>query len=144
MGANQKKTIRLKDGFWTTDSEYAEPRLIGSKCNNCGEIFFPKKEKGWCIHCQQKALEDIILSSEGKIISFSVVMQQPGGGFYFGPVPYAYGQVDLPEGVRVITIFKAKDYNDLKVGRKAKLVIDKLCDDQDGNEIMTFKFSPLV
>ena len=143
MSENKKKKVRLKEGFWTPDISGEEPRLIGSQCENCGEIFFPKKEKGWCTHCQKSSLKDIYLSREGKIISYSVVMQQPGGGFYHGEVPYAYGQVELPEGVRVITLFTADDFDDLEVGKNAKLVIDKLCDDDEGNEVVTFKFSPI-
>ena len=142
MSEREKQRVRLKEKFWTPDISGEEPRLIGSQCENCGELFFPKKEKGWCTHCQKPLLKDINLSREGKIISYSVVMQQPGGGFYHGKVPYAYGQVDLPEGVRIITLFAADDFNDLEVGKNARLVIDKLCDDDDGNEVVTFKFSP--
>lgn len=142
MSESKKKKVRLKEGFWTPDISGEEPRLVGSQCENCGELFFPKKEKGWCIHCQKSSLKDIHLSREGKIISYSVVMQQPGGGFYHGEVPYAYGQVELPEGVRVITLFTADDLDDLEVGKNVKLVIDKLCDDDEGNEVVTFKFSP--
>lgn len=142
MEINTGKRIRLKEEFWTSDNTEEAPRLIGSECDACGEIYFPKKEKNWCVHCQSKALKEIFLSREGKIVSYSVVMQQPGGGFYKGEVPYAYGQVDLPEGVRVITRFSTDNFEDLKVGQPAELKIEKLCLDEDGNEIITFMFKP--
>ena len=139
-----KKKIPLKEGLWNTNPESGLPQLIGSKCEMCGELFFPKKEKGWCIHCQNRSLSDVILSREGKIASFSVVMQQPGGGFYQGPVPYSYGCVDLPEGIRVEALFSTDDFSELEVGKSAELVIEKLCDNDEGNEIVTFKFKPIT
>jgi len=70
-------------------------------------------------------------------------MQQPGGGFYKGPVPYAYGLVDLPEGLRVESLFVAEDFDELEVGRDAELEIERLCDDDEGREVLTFKFRPI-
>jgi len=139
----QKGRIPIKEGLWTIPASGGEPQLIGSKCKACGELFFPKKEKGWCIHCQQRTLEDIKLSRRGKIVSFSIVMQQPGGGFYKGPVPYAYGCVDLPEGIRIESLFTTEDFNELEVGREAELRIEKLYEDDEGNEVLTFKFKPI-
>ena len=138
----EKKGVPLKAGFWSWGDSGERPRLLGSQCDACGELFFPKKEKSWCIHCQRDSLKETRLSREGKIVSFSVVMQQPGGGFYRGPVPYAYGQVDLPEGIRLKTLFSVDDFKDLQIGRACDLLIDKLCDDEEGNEIVTFKFKP--
>ena len=143
MESKEKKGIPLKEGFWTTPSSSGEkPRLVGNKCEACRELFFPKKKKGWCLHCHKKSLTDVTFSREGKIVSFSVVMQQPGGGFYKGPVPYAYGLVDLPEGLRIETLFSIDDFDELEVGRDVELVIEKLCDDDEGNELLTFKFRP--
>ncbi|MFH0844659.1 MAG: OB-fold domain-containing protein [Pseudomonadota bacterium] len=141
---NKIEEIPIRQIFWTTPSSAdEEPQLIGSKCLSCGEIFFPKKEKNWCNHCYQNSLQDIKLSRKGKIVSFSVVMQQPGGGFYKGPVPYAYGVVDLEEGVRIQATFKVDDFNELIVGREARLIIDILFKDEEGHDVSTFKFEPI-
>ena len=144
MATNDKKTVPIKEGFWTTPSDSGEQvQLIGSKCSSCGEIFFPKKEKNWCVHCNKTTLEDILLGRKGKIVTFSVVMQQPGGGFYKGPVPYAYGCVDMEAGIRIETLFSTDDFDKLDVGKDVELVIEKLCDNEEGNEVLTFKFKPL-
>jgi len=137
------KKIPLKEGLWSTQSEDGTPQLIGSKCEVCGEHFFPKKEKGWCIYCQNRSLSDVTLSREGKIASFSVVMQQPGGGFYKGPVPFSYGCVDLPEGIRIETLFSTDEFSELEVGESAELVIEKIYADDEGNEVVTFQFKPI-
>ena len=140
MENTKKQTVVIQEGFWSTSGETTH--LIGSKCSNCGEIYFPRNEKNWCVHCQNETLEDVGLSNKGKIATFSVVMQQPGGGFYRGPVPYAYGCVDLPEGVRIKTLF-TDDFDSLSVGGEVELIIDKLHEDEDGNDVLTFKFKPI-
>ena len=139
---SSKKKIAVEEGLWTIPTSPGEkPHLIGSKCLSCGELYFPRKKKGLCIHCQQKTLEDVLLSAKGKIVSFSVVEQPPAGGFYKGPVPYAYGVVELPEGVEVLSLFTG-NLVELEVGMEVGLVIEKLFDDDEGNEITTYKFSP--
>ena len=143
MSKIQNKGIPLKEGFWTMDESSKKPRLIGSKCDSCSEVYFPKKEKSWCVHCQKTSLKEILLSPKGRIATYSVVMQQPAGGFYKGPVPFSYGQVDLPEGARITSLFSTDDFDELVVGNSCELVIEKLCEDEEGNEIVTFKFSPL-
>ena len=138
-----KKEIPVREGLWTAPSSAGEPtRLIGSRCPKCGEIFFPKKEDGFCIYCQKTGMEETLLSRRGKIYSYTVVMQRPPV-YYQGEVPYAIGYVELPEGVRVETLFTAPDLEKLKIGMDVELVIEKLNDDEQGNEILTYKFKPV-
>ena len=141
MANSEKRKIPVKDELWTTPSPGEKPQLIGSKCPSCGEIFFPKKEKGRCINCQAENLEDIKLSRKGKVYSFAIVMIKPPV-YYRGSVPYAFGYVELPEGVRVETLFTDCDLEALKIGMDAELVIEKLHDDDEGNEIISYKFRP--
>ncbi|MBC8274256.1 MAG: OB-fold domain-containing protein [Chloroflexi bacterium] len=144
MVAGEKKVIPVKEGLWTTPSSPdGQPQLIGSRCLHCGELYFPKKVRGVCANCQQESLEDVRLSRRGKIHSFSVVMQQPGGGYYKGPVPYAYGCVDLPEGVRIVSLLTESDPEKLEIDMDVEMVVEKLCDDDEGNVITTFKFKPV-
>ena len=70
-------------------------------------------------------------------------MQPPAGGFYKGPVPYAFGLVELTEGLEIVTLFSVDDFSELEVAREVELVIEKLCDDDEGNEVLTFKFRPV-
>jgi uncharacterized OB-fold protein len=144
MVSTDKTAIPLREGLWKNlRNGNEQARLIGSRCSSCGEIFFPKKEKNWCVHCNRPALKETTLSNKGKIATYSVVMQQPGGGFYKGPVPYAYGCVDLEDGVRIETLFSADNFDQLEVGMDVELVIERLYTDNDGNEVVTFKFKPV-
>jgi hypothetical protein len=142
MTTNEKKQVPVRPGLWTASSSPDEPpSLIGSRCPACGEVFFPKRERGICIRCQHRGLEEIKLSRRGKIHSFSLIMQQPTQ-FFVGKVPYAYGIIVLPE-VRVQAHFTGCDFKDLKIGMPVELVIEKLGEDEQGNEVMTYKFRPL-
>jgi uncharacterized OB-fold protein len=86
-------------------------------------------------------LKETRLGPRGKIYSFTVVMQRPPE-YYKGPVPYAVGFVELPQGVRIETLFTNCNFEDLKIGMDVEMVIEKLHEDEEGNEILTYKFRP--
>lgn len=143
VNSSSKSDIPVREGLWSTPSSPDEkPQLIGSRCPSCGELFFPRKEKGRCVYCQKRGLEDVKLSREGRIVSFTVVMIRPAGGYYKGPVPYAYGAVDLTDGLELYALLTG-DLDKIRVGMDVELVIEKLFDDDEGNEIMTYKFRPI-
>ena len=137
-----KKTVPLREELWTASGDQAG--LIGSGCTLCGEIFFPKKKSAFCPHCQHEGLQDTIIGSRGIITTFTVVRQQPAGGFYKGPVPYAYGVVQLPDGVNVETLFTGCRPDEIRTGLEARLAIEKLYEEDDGTEVLTYKFVPTV
>jgi uncharacterized OB-fold protein len=140
----RKMKVPIETGLWAEpESPQEKPHLIGSRCTVCGEIYFPRKKKGWCLRCHKKTLEEVQLSNRGKIASFTIVEQAPAGGFYKGPVPYAFGFVDLTDQVRLKTLF-TDDLTKLKVGQDVELVIDTLHEDEQGNEVTTFKFRPVA
>lgn len=137
MANYDKKRIPVREGLWTTDRE---PRLAGSRCKCCGEVFFPRKQI--CVNCQCQKLEKIKLKRKGKIYSYTIVMQRPPM-WYKGPVPYAIGYVELPERVKIETLFTDCEFQALKIGMDVELVIEKLHEDDEGNEIMAYKFKPI-
>lgn len=141
MTSGEKRRVPVKEGLWTTPSSPDEkPQLIANRCPSCGEIYFPQKPM--CINCGYKDLEQIKLSQRGKIYSVTVVMQRPPL-YYKGVVPYAFGYVELPDGVRVETLFTDCDPETLIVGMDVELVIEKLHEDDEGNEIIAYKFRPI-
>jgi uncharacterized OB-fold protein len=137
-----QKIRPVREGLWITPlSPDEKPRLIGSECPACGEVFFPKKEKGICIRCGRRGLKEIGLDRRGKIHSFSVIMQQPTK-YYLGKTPYAYGWIDLPN-VRVRALFTQCDYNRLRIGMPVELVIEELGVDEEGYTVLAHKFRPI-
>ena len=62
--------------------------------------------------------------------------------FLVTSVPYGVGLVDFPEGARIVAHLAEHDPEKLKVGMDMIMVIDKLFDDEEGNEVIGFKFKP--
>ena len=140
MVESERKRIPVREGLFILSSPPdGKPRLIGGKCLSCEEIIFPKPEI--CPHCQEENIEEIQLNRKGRIFSCTVVMQQPRP-FYKGPVPYGLGFVELPEGVRVETLFTGCDPETLGIGMEVELVIETLYEDEGGNMLITYKFRP--
>ena len=140
--SDDKIMIPVKEGLWTEPEGPDErPQLIASRCLNCGELFFPEKDNGICSCCQSVDLEEVLLSTRGKVYSYSVVMLRPPV-YYQGQVPYALGYVELPEGIRVETLFTGCDPEEIFIGMDVEMVIEKLHEDEQGREVLAYKFRP--
>lgn len=98
----------VADGLFSTDPA----ALIGGRCTSCGAQSFPRR--AWCPECQRTTIEDIALSTTGRVYTFTIVHMVPPG--YLGDAPYSYGVVELPEGLRVTTTLLADDLETIGVG----------------------------
>lgn len=117
-----------------------KPYLIGSKCKTCGKVAFPKTYH--CSVCMSPdIMEEIPLSTRGKIDTFTVINVAPLGF----KAPYIQGFVDLPEGPRIFTLITGCDplNNDLKDGAEVELVVEKIREDEKGNDLIGYKFQPV-
>ena len=140
----RKKRIPVREGLWVeSDAGGEEAQLIGSRCPSCGELFFPKREIDLCGYCQSRGLEEVKLSRKGRVYSYTVVTQSPPV-YYKGEVPYVLGFVELPEGIRVETLFTGCDPGSMHVGMDVEMVVETLHEDEDGNEVVTYKFRPAI
>jgi len=138
---NLKRNIPIRENLWLDTLN--GPRLIGSKCPQCGELYFPRKENNLCTYCQSMNLEDFQFSTKGKIYSHTSIMQRPPV-YYRGEVPYSIGYVELPEGIRIETLFTGCDIEKIHVGMDVELVVEKLHEHDDGKEVVTYKFRPIA
>ena len=114
--------------------------LIGSKCTACGRTFFPKQSV--CRVCMRNdTMEETALSTRGKIDTFTVVHVAPKGF----KAPYIQAFVDLPEGPRIFSLITGCEpsENALKTGTEVELVIDKITEDEKGNDLIGYKFRPV-
>jgi uncharacterized OB-fold protein len=112
-------------------------KLIGNKCKSCGQIFFPKAKKV-CLNCSHEELQDIKLSSRGKLYSYTTV-QVPT--LHFNP-PYAVGYVTLNDKVRIFTQLEEVKDKPFKINMEMELMIDKLWEQGD-KDIIGYKFKPV-
>ena len=137
-----KNILPLKPGLYSIpDSKDGKAALIGGKCSACQEIFFPTRPI--CQNCQHGQLDEIMLSTQGKIYSFTTVMLRPAS-HYKGPVPYSFGWVELPEGVRIETLYTGCEPDELEIGLAVEMVLEKIDVDDEGNEIVCHMFRPIV
>jgi uncharacterized OB-fold protein len=98
----------VADGLFSVDP----PALIGGQCASCGALSFPRR--AWCPECQGSTIEEVALARTGVVYTFTIVHMVPPG--YLGEAPYAYGVVELPEGLRVTTTLLADDLDAIEVG----------------------------
>ena len=140
---NNKSTKKkpIKEGlFYQPTSPDEKPYLVGSRCTVCGYVSFPKRPV--CPMCiKEGTMKEVALSTRGKINTFTI-SRVTSGGFQ---APYIQAYVDLPEGSRVFTLITGCEPSEgaLEMGTEVEMVIDKICEDEDGNELIGYKFRPV-
>ena len=139
----QKKQIARVPWFtWPSDT----PQLIGGRCKSCGDYFFPKPSVCRNPNCRAKDVEEIFFPRTGKLISYIVQNYQPPPP-YRAPdpfVPFGIAQVRLPEGLKVNgQVASSCNLESLRIGMEMELVVEKLYEDEQGNDIMGWKFKPV-
>lgn len=132
--------IPFKEGLFTWPLAPGEQAfLLGNKCKSCGKIYFPKA--ALCPEClKENGLEELKLTTRGKLYTYTIV-RVPSPGF---KVPYAFGYVDLPEGVRVCSQISAAEplEGNLQLGMDMELFIGQVR--QDANQpIIGYLFRPV-
>lgn len=137
-------TVAVADGIFTMEG--GRPRLLGSRCTNCGNHMFPR-QRG-CPKCMFDEQEDVELATTGTLWTWTVQAFPPKAPPYLGPVgddfrPYGVGYVELEGQLRVEARLTESDPAKLTVGMPMELVLDTLGVDEDGNDIVTYAFAPI-
>ncbi len=127
----------VRPGLFT---DGATPALLGSRCPACGAHHFPQQET--CPYCAAEGPQPVELSGTGTLWAWTAVTAAPPG--YQGEVPYGFGIVELPEGIRVITRLSASDPAALSPGQTMELEIVPLHVDAEGNDVVTYAFAPVA
>jgi len=139
----EKKRIPVREGFFhMPESAEDEPYLIGSKCRECGYVAWPSRPV--CPACvRDDTMEEVALSRRAELVSFSVLYQAPAG-FDFS-IPYIQATVRLPEGPTLFTMVSGVEAraDALKIGQEMEMIVDKLREDEQGNDVVSWKFRPV-
>ncbi len=112
--------VPVRDGLFRTDP----PALLGSRCRACQTIRFPTQ--ALCARCQSTDVEAVALSTTGTVHTFTVVHHRPPG--YVGPLPYAIGIVELPDGLRVASTLTADDLAQIRIDAPCRFELLELPD----------------
>ena len=116
-------------------------RLLGTKCDNCGKIFFPLRTI--CPNCRREGRpQSLSFSGKGKVYAFTIIHVPPEGFESF--IPYAVGLIQLDEGPKVTSQIVDCNPEDIYIGMPVEFCFRKLR--EQGNEGIIcygFKFRPL-
>jgi len=126
----------IHEGLFTTEADGA-PRLIGGRCQSCGRHQFPRSSL--CPHCGADDVAEALLSSQGTLWAWTAVTAAPPG--YRGEVPYGFGVVELPEGLRVLARLTQGDPTKLRFGQEVRLQLVPLHADDEGRDVLTWAFA---
>ena len=127
--------VPVREGLFTDTDP---PRLLGSRCDVCGRHHFPRHDT--CPYCSADATRPVELSGTGRLWSWTTVTTAPPG--YSGEVPYGFGVVELPEGLRVVTRLTEVDASSLSAGQAMAMVLVPVGVDDNGRRIVTYAFAP--
>lgn len=139
------KQVPIAEGVFTWPSD--APRLIGSRCTNCGNHMFPVQSG--CPKCTGNSTEPVELSRTGTLWTWTVQGFPPKAPPYAGEAdpkkfkPFGVGYVELPGQVKVEARLTEADPAKLKIGMQMELVLIPLKVNDDGDEVVTFGFAPV-
>ncbi len=132
-----KEWVPVLPGLFTFDGcDVAKIRILGSRCRQCGEKYFPTRSN--CPRCSATDLEGVTLSSTGVITNYTVVRQT--APTWKGPVPYIIVVVQLDDGGKVTTHLIGSQPEEVRVGARVRAVAGKLWDDEQGRTVLANMF----
>jgi uncharacterized OB-fold protein len=136
--------VPVAEGVFTS---LDDPRLIGSRCDNCGNHMFPTQ--GSCPRCAGTSTSEVELEPRGTLWTWTVQGYPPKSPPYAGDAdpktfrPFGVGYVELPGQVKVETRLTEADPAKLEIGMDMKLTLVPLYTNDDGDEVVTFAFAPV-
>jgi uncharacterized OB-fold protein len=131
--------VPIHPGLFTLPGDPRGPRLLAGRCGTCGKHHFPAAAT--CPYCTADGCEPAAVGASGSLYVFTVVNARPPG--YRGEVPYGFGIVDLPEGLRVVARIAETDLAALRPGLPVELAIEPLFTNDAGDEVLCFAYRPL-
>ena len=142
--AAESKMIPVNEGVFTSPLlPLEEVRLAGNKCRSCGAVMLG--ERVGCKNCGGTNLENITFGRRGKVYTFSIARYKPLPPFKAPDpyVPFPVAWVELPEGIRILTALTECDIDKVEIGMEVELVVDKLYEDDEGRDVIAYRFKPV-
>lgn len=113
------------------------PRLLGSYAPESNLHFWPRRKR---CPVTRTAVADVELGPTGTLYAWTFLHVPRMGTVCFGHAGgYAVGQVDLPEGVRIQAPLVGTQ-DDWSIGDQMALTLFPVGTDDEGNELVTFRF----
>lgn len=139
-GPTTRRMVPLRAGvFRLPDTPDGKPVLLGSRCSECGAYYFPQRQI--CIACGRNGLDEAELSPRGKVWTYTIARQTPPGSLV--EAPYAVAIVELLEKVAIRAVLTDVDLESVKVGMDVEITLVKMKEDEEGNDVVSYKFRPV-
>ena len=112
-------------------------RLIGSKCWDCGDEFFPPVYR--CKGCGSEHIVDKEMPRTGKIMTYTVLHEPLPG--YEAQTPLYLAVVKLENGARVLTQIVDSQEESIRSGAKVRATVRRaMVDGESGQITYGYKF----
>jgi uncharacterized OB-fold protein len=120
-----------------------EPRLIGSACERCGTVTFPRQSS--CPRCTSEDVHTHELATRGALWTWTIQCFAPKAPPYPEAgveefEPYGVGYIELPGEVRVEARLTESDPGRLRIGMAMELTLVHV---PGSSERLTFAFRPV-
>lgn len=122
----------------------ATVQLRGTRCRSCGSHYFPIALNCRNPQCSDKQVENVLLSRQGTLYSYTRQLYQPPALFRMEPwAPYTLGLVELSEGIRVLGMLSDCPPEQVHIGMALELTTRALYRNEVGQDVLTYQFRPL-
>jgi uncharacterized OB-fold protein len=142
MTSPNRPRVPIKPGFFTIPTEAgALPRFLASRCNDCGEHFYPRRSTCARAQCLSEDLVDLELEGRGTLYSYTFVHLPLFGSTNVEHMQgYGVAQIDLPEGPRIQAPL-AGEQRDFRIGQALVAELDTLRE-HEGRDVVIVRFRP--
>ena len=139
MPEASRPRVPVKAGYFTVpDDPSTPPRLLGSRCEECGEHFFPRRAV--CAKCMARRTADVELGPRGTLYSYTFVHFPLFGSMKVEHVGYGVGQIDLPEGPRIQAPLAGKQ-DEFRIGMSLLAELEPIREEGD-TDVVILRFKP--
>jgi hypothetical protein len=98
----------------------SEKRLMAARCKKCGAKFLPPRPI--CSNCYSRSLDWIQLGTRGKLVTYTIIHVAPPK---LQPlVPYAYGILELEDGLRLPGMIRDIPDDEIKIGMELEVAFE--------------------
>ena len=141
MSQPTRPRVPIKPGYFTVPDDPAiAPKFLATRCESCGEHFYPRR--AICAQCLSEQTADVELEGRGTLYSYTFVHIPLFGSTNIEHLEgYGVGQIDLPEGPRIQAPLAGKQ-REFRVGQQVVAELDTLREDA-GRDIVIVRFRPL-
>lgn len=140
MAEPSRPQVPVKPGFFTIPTDSATPpQILGTRCNDCGEHFYPSR--AICAKCLSESTASVAMDGRGTLYSYTFVyFPMFGTSIVEFADGYGVGLIDLDAGPRLQMPLAGKQ-EEFRIGQAMVAELTRMREDGD-NDIMIVRFRP--